>query len=114
MASQLVESINVAEGLKPGGVVVINSAKPPDSFKEFIKGKIATVDAQSIAIKNRLGTKTAPIVNTAILGGLVKASGIVKIESVIASIKERSPAKKEENAQAAQDAYNATVLEGGE
>jgi pyruvate ferredoxin oxidoreductase gamma subunit/2-oxoisovalerate ferredoxin oxidoreductase gamma subunit len=114
LAPQLVESIDVADGLKPDGIVVINSDKPPASFKEFVKGKIATVDARGIAIKNHLGTKTAPIVNTAILGGLVKASGLVKIESVIASIKERSPAKKEENAQAAEDAYNATQVEGGE
>jgi 2-oxoacid:acceptor oxidoreductase gamma subunit (pyruvate/2-ketoisovalerate family) len=108
LAPQLVQSIDVAEGLKDGGCVVINSDKPPESFKEFVKGKIATVDARNIAIKNGLGTKTAPIVNTAILGGLVKASEIVSIESVVASIMERSPAKKEQNAQAAKDAYNQT------
>jgi 2-oxoacid:acceptor oxidoreductase gamma subunit (pyruvate/2-ketoisovalerate family) len=110
LAPQLVQSINVEEGLKEDGVVVINSNKPPDAFKEYVKGRVATVDAREIAIKNGLGTKTAPIVNTAILGGLAKASGIVKIESIIASIKDRSPAKKEENAQAAKDAYERTII----
>ena len=100
----------MADGLKPGGVVIINSNKSPESFKEFVSGRIATVDATGIAINNNLGTKTAPIVNTAVLGGLSKVSGIVKIESVIASIKDRSPAKKEENAQAAQDAYENTII----
>jgi pyruvate ferredoxin oxidoreductase gamma subunit/2-oxoisovalerate ferredoxin oxidoreductase gamma subunit len=114
LAPQLVESIDVADGLKPNGIVVINSGKPPKVFKQWVKGRIATVNAREIAIKNGLGTKTAPIVNTAILGGLIKASGLVKIESVLASIRERSPSKKEENAQAAQDAYNATQIEGGE
>ena len=110
LAAQLVESINVAEGLKPNGVVVINSNKPPETFKQYIEGRVATVDARGIAIKNGLGTKTAPIVNTAILGGLAKVSGIVKLESIIESIKERSPSKKDENAQAAKDAYENTQL----
>jgi pyruvate ferredoxin oxidoreductase gamma subunit/2-oxoisovalerate ferredoxin oxidoreductase gamma subunit len=110
LAPQLVESIDVADGLKSHGIVIINSYKPPEAFKEFISGRIATVDARTIAIKNGLGTKTAPIVNTAILGGIAKASGIVKIESIVASIKDRSPAKKEQNAQAALDAYEATII----
>lgn len=110
LAPQLVQSINVAEGLKEHGVVIINSNKPPDAFKEYVEGCVAIVDAREIAIKNGLGTKTAPIVNTAILGGLAKASGIVKIESIIDSIKDRSPAKKAENAQAAMDAYENTII----
>ena len=110
LAAQLVESIDVADGLKPGGIVIINSNKSPETFKEFVKGQIATVDATGIAINNKLGTKTAPIVNTAILGGLAKVSNIVKIESILTSIKERSPSKKEENAKAAQDAFENTIL----
>ena len=110
LASQLVEAIPVDDGLKPNGIIIINSNKSPETFKKFVSGRIATVDARGIAIQNGLGTKAAPIVNTAILGGLVKASNLVKIESVVASIKERSPAKKEENARAAQQAYENTVL----
>jgi pyruvate ferredoxin oxidoreductase gamma subunit/2-oxoisovalerate ferredoxin oxidoreductase gamma subunit len=109
LAAQLVESINVAEGLKPEGVVVINSNKPPETFKKFIDGEIATVDATGIAINNKLGTRTAPIVNTAILGGLAKVSGIVSIDSITKSILVKSPAKKEENAQAAQEAFQKTI-----
>ncbi len=110
LAAQLVESINVAEGLKPGGIVIINSNKPPEFFKNYINGRVATVDATGIAINNNLGTRTAPIVNTAILGGLTKASSIVKIESILESIKDRSPSKKEENARAAQEAFEKTVI----
>jgi Pyruvate/2-oxoacid:ferredoxin oxidoreductase gamma subunit len=68
------------------------------------------VDATGIAINNKLGTRTAPIVNTAILGGLAKVSGIVKIDTILASIKDRSPSKKDENAQAAKDAFENTIL----
>ena len=111
LAAQLVESINVAEGLKPNGVVIINSSKPPKHFKQFIQGKIATVDATEIAINNRLGTRNAPIVNTAILGALARVSGIINIDSIVTSVRDKSPAKKEENAQAAREAYDKTILE---
>ena len=110
LAAQLVESINVSEGLKPGGVVIINSPKPPETFKRFVNGRIATVDATGIAIKNKLGTRTAPIVNTAILGGFAKVSGLVAIKTIVSSIKDLSPLKKEENAAAAQQAFDSTVF----
>lgn len=110
LAPQLVQAINVAEGLKPDGMVIINTNKSPEAFKDLINGKVATVDATAIAMNNGLGTKSAPIVNTAILGGLAKASGIVTIESIVESVKKISPAKKEENAKAAQEAYENTNL----
>ena len=51
-----------------------------------IEGKIATVDATAIAVKHGLGSREAPIVNTAILGAFAKTTGIVKIESLVESI----------------------------
>jgi len=40
-------------------------------------------------LKHRLGSSAAPIVNTAILGGFAKATGFVKIESIVEAIKKR-------------------------
>ena len=68
--------------------------------------KIATVDATGIAIRHTLGTKAAPIVNTAILGAFAKVTGLVKIESIVDSIKTKAPLKKDENAEAAVEAYD--------
>ncbi|MGB9637123.1 MAG: 2-oxoacid:acceptor oxidoreductase family protein, partial [Thermoplasmata archaeon] len=72
---------DVTAGLKEGGIVLINTPKPPSSFKDKIRAKVYTVDASAIAMKHRLGSKAAPIVNTAILGAFGYAAKIPKIES---------------------------------
>lgn len=110
--ASLLKTVNVTQGLKNGGVVLINTDKKPENIKG-VKGKIATVDATAIAVKHGLGSKEAPIVNTAILGAFARASGIVKLESIVQSILENAPAKKNENAKAAKEAYENVVL-GGE
>ena len=100
----LIDVINVVEGLKPGGIVVINSMKKPSEF-DFGDAKIFTVDATTIAVNNKLGSRTNPIVNTAILGAYSKAVGNVGIEAVKASVLENAPVKPEENVKAASDAF---------
>jgi Pyruvate/2-oxoacid:ferredoxin oxidoreductase gamma subunit len=68
--------------------------------------RVYTVDCSSIALRYGLGNKEAPIVNTTILGAVAKATGIVSIESVMASIREKIPHKSDQNASAAKDAYD--------
>lgn len=101
----LIEAVKVTEGLNPGGWIVLNSNKNPEDFKEFSSFRVATVDASSIAIKYHLGPKTAPIVNTAILGAFVKVTELVKLESIEEAMGEYVPANLEGNKKAAQDAY---------
>jgi len=109
----LIEQINITTGLKEGGTIVINSELPPSAYKEKLgkKFRIATVDASSIALKYRLGTRAQPIVNTSMCGAFAKATGLVSIESVIKSIMEEAPIKKEANAEAASEAYNLLKIE---
>ena len=107
----LLNAIDITEGLKEGGFIVINTKKKPEELNIKVNNsKIATVDATGIALKHRLGSSAAPIVNTAILGGFAKATGFVKIESIVEAIKKEVPIKPEENAQAAIDAYNSTIM----
>ncbi len=103
----LLKSIDVALGMKSEGIILINIDKKPETIKKEIQGdyKIATVDATGIAIRHTLGTKAAPIVNTAILGAFAKVTGLVKIESIVDSIKMKAPLKKDENAKAAVEAF---------
>ena len=110
--ASLLKAVDVTQGLKNGGMVLINTDKRPEQIKG-IKGRIVTVDATSIAVKHGLGSKEAPIVNTAILGAFSKATGIVKLESIVQSILESAPAKKKENAEAAKEAHEHVVV-GGE
>lgn len=103
--SVLIETVNISSGLKEGGWIVINTnASMEDSGLRKIY-KVATIDANSIAIKYRLGSRAAPIVNTAIVGAFAGATGLVGLEAVQEAIKELVPIKKEENAKAAAEAF---------
>jgi Pyruvate/2-oxoacid:ferredoxin oxidoreductase gamma subunit len=97
----------VTEGLKKGGFILINSGRHPDEFQHLGKDyRVFTVDANDIAIKHRLGSKAAPIVNTAILGAVPRIFDFVKLESILLSVRENVPVNPDENAAAAQEAYN--------
>ena len=106
----LPQMIDVTLGLKSGATILINSEKKPEDFNFGDAFNVVTVDASSIAVKHGLGSVTQPIVNTAILGAIAKVLKIVKIESVVDAIKEESPAKAEENAAAALEAFE--MVEG--
>jgi 2-oxoisovalerate ferredoxin oxidoreductase gamma subunit len=101
----LIGAMDVTSGLKQNGWIIINSHQPPEVFSQLKGFRTATVDATSIAIRNGLGSRTNPIVNTAILGAFSKVTGFVGIDSVALSIREEVPGKKNENAKAAREAY---------
>ena len=101
----LIEAIDVTDGLKDGGWIIINSDKKPAEFKFPSRFKVAAINATEIAVRNKLGTLAAPIVNTAIIGAVVKIMGLTKLESLVAAIREGIPIKREENIQAAREAY---------
>jgi len=101
----LVEAIDVTEGLKDGGVIIINSEKDPASFKFPAQFKVATVNATGIAVKHKLGTLASPIVNTAIVGAVVKILDLTKLEPLLQAIKEGVPTRPEDNMAAAKEAY---------
>jgi 2-oxoacid:acceptor oxidoreductase gamma subunit (pyruvate/2-ketoisovalerate family) len=101
----LVEAIDVTDGLKDGGYIIINSPKKPEEFKFPDKFRVFTIDATDIAVRHQLGTLAAPIVNTAIVGAVVKILKLTKLESLIEAIREGVPLKQEENVQAAIEAY---------
>lgn len=107
--SSLLKGIDVMEGLKQGGSVLINY---PDGKK--LEGmsprfRYFVIDATAVASSHGIGSLTAPIVNTAIMGGFAKMCDIVSLDAVLDGIRELAPAKKEENVAAAKDAYERTV-----
>lgn len=101
----LVEAIDVTEGLKDGGFIIINSPKKPEEFKFPARFKVFTVDATSIAVKHRLGTLAAPIVNTAITGAVIRILNLTRLDSLVEAIREGVPLKPEDNIKAAIEAY---------
>lgn len=103
------------DGFKRDGFVLINTKASPEELakKEAFRGmRIATVDAGGIAVRNRLGSKMSPIVNTAILGAFCKITGICSIDSICAAIKKGVPVKTDANAKAATEAFNEVRFEG--
>jgi len=107
----------VTAGLEPGGWLLVNSTQSPDKWKKLLPGyRVATVDASGIALRNGLGSSTAPIVNTAILGALARLPGMVGIEATLEAIEKSVPVKAEANADAARQAYEEMHpwTEGGE
>lgn len=102
----LVEQVPVTRGLTPNGIIVINSNKPPEDYKQTFEGyRVATVQASTIAFRHHLGSLQSPIVNTAILGAVAKVFGIVTLENLLKAIKEDVPVNAEDNAEAAKGAY---------
>ena len=104
----LLSILNVTSGLKPNGIVVINTRKQAKQLrKEFgITSSLAILDATSIA-KEILGL---PITNTTMLGALVRATGIVKLESLIEPLKHRFGRLAERNISAMKRAYEETLV----
>lgn len=105
----LLDVVDVTNGLKKDGVIIINTAKKPEEIG--VKGyRVATVDATSIALQLKLLVAGLPVLNTPMLGAFAKATGEVKLESVIEAIKEAWPgAAGEKNAKAAALAYERLI-----
>jgi len=101
--SDLATSVDIAYGIKPSGLILINSDKNDFHLKPEIR--VVTIDVTSIALKYKLGNPTAPIVNTAILGAFARISGEVSLNPLLETILEYAPAKPKENAMAAKEAY---------
>ncbi|WP_297063333.1 pyruvate/ketoisovalerate ferredoxin oxidoreductase subunit gamma [Thermococcus sp.] len=106
----LLDTVDVTAGLKDGGIVIVNTEKSKEEVLEKLKkkpAKLALVDATTIAL-DILGL---PITNTAILGAVAKATGIVDLKYVQEAIKETfSGTLGEKNAKAAEEAFNKTVV----
>jgi 2-oxoacid:acceptor oxidoreductase gamma subunit (pyruvate/2-ketoisovalerate family) len=101
----LVEAVDITVGLKPGGTIIINSDRGPGHFAFGDRFKVRTVDATAIAVKHRLGSLAAPIVNTAIVGAVVKILGLTKLESLTQAIRDGISIKPEDNVKAAEEAF---------
>lgn len=106
----LCESVNVTEGVPEDGTLIINSEKEANEYKEKLgfKGKVFTVDASGIAIKN-IGLNKP---NTPMLGALVKATGIMDFQKMLEDTKSKlekkfahKPEVIEGNVKAIEDAY---------
>lgn len=100
----LIGLVNVTDGLKPDGVLVVNTSRTAEEIRKALnyKGRLAMVDASAIAVRE-LGT---PITNTTMLGALIKATKVVKLASVAAPLEHRFGRIAPRNQKALQRAYD--------
>ena len=99
---------NVTSGLKDNGLVVVNTRKQAEQIrKEFgINQRIATVNATKIARE----ILRVPITNTTMVGAVVKATGVVKLDSLLEPLKQRFGRLAERNLEAMKRACDETVI----
>jgi 2-oxoacid:acceptor oxidoreductase gamma subunit (pyruvate/2-ketoisovalerate family) len=106
----LIEEDGVVDGLKPGGLIIINTPKPPAAYR-FPGMQVATADVTSLAVQ--VGLKPG-IVNSGIIGAFAKAGGLVAIETLTDAIKEEfKDINPKENAAAAELVYEKTMIGAG-
>lgn len=108
--STLLHVVDVTSGLKASGTLIINTARPIEEVAAEYENKwrLALIDATKIA-KELLGVN---IVNTTILGALLKASGVVKVDSLIEPLNDRFGRLAERNIEAMKKAFQETVIKG--
>lgn len=81
----LVSTINITEGLKKNGQVIINSNLSPQEMKKKLdfSGQLSTINANQIS-EEELG-KVFP--NTPMLGAVVKVTGLFPLEEFLNQIR---------------------------
>ena len=104
----LLRIVNVTTGLKGGGTIIMNTKRSlEDVAAQFDnKWKLAIIDATKIA-RELLGVN---IVNTTMLGTLLRATGVVKLESLSEPLKERFGRLAERNINAMKKAFDESKI----
>ena len=108
--AKLLQNVDVTKGLKPGGWILLNTAAPPPEIEAYKGFRLAWVDATQIAIDCNLGTRTHPIINTAMIGAFAKMFDKPPLEMISEAIKAEIAAQPDHNIQAAQKAYEQVSL----
>ena len=103
--ANLLEYVDVTKGLKREGWIVLNAVAPPENLQRFSGYRLAYVDATRIGLEHYLGTRTQPIINTAMLGALARVMGAPPMEMISEAIKLNISSNPSENVRAAQTAY---------
>lgn len=107
---KLLGSVDVTQGLKPGGTILFNSKEILEDLEPFTGFRLAFVDAAQIAMNNQLGTRTNPIVNTAMIGAFARVIDMPSMAAVEEAICHDIRVKTNLNVQAAQEAYEKVSL----
>lgn len=105
LEANLFEEVDVTEGLKQGGTLIVNSAAPPKAFKGLESYRAHTFDCGRVATACGLGKPATPVINTVMLGAFVGITGAVRMASAAEGIRRWVAVRTERNVKAATAAY---------
>ncbi len=97
----LIDETEILRELKPKGLILMNSHRGIDFFKNLRRFRIGLIDAGPIARSLGLGATF----NTAMLGAYARLTNLVTMKTLTETVKTMAPGKKEENVQAVKEAY---------
>jgi len=98
----IMKELDVLEGLKPGGTVLVNTDKSPEALELEGSFNLFSISAEDLARKI-LGR---PIMNTALLGAFAAVTGELSLEAVLKAVRSKFPGDLgEKNAQVVQESY---------
>ena len=104
----ILKEVDVFEGLKPGGMMLINTDKSPEALGVNKNFRLITFSAEELARKI-LGR---PIMNTALLGAFAAITGELSLEAVLRAVRSKFPGSLgEKNALVVEESYK-RLLEG--
>ena len=105
--SGLLSIVNVTSGLKERGALIINTKRSLQDVESELgnKWRFAVIDATKVA-QELLGV---PIVNTTMLGALIKVTRLVELESLLEPLRSRFGRLAERNIDAMKKALGGTT-----
>lgn len=112
--SSLIHKIDVIHGAKPGALILLNCKDQENQIPTETSFRVAGVDAVKIALKYGLGPKTAPIINTVIIGAFARLAGDLALSNLLEAIETGVPVNPKENMTAAEEAYQSVFRIAGE
>ena len=89
----LIETVPVLDGLKPDGLILINSDKPSEDLKLKTTATVETIPATEIALE----IVGRPIPNAVMIGAFCSITGLVSLEAVQEAIMAKFPGRVGEN-----------------
>ncbi|SPF51275.1 Pyruvate/ketoisovalerate oxidoreductases common subunit gamma (Includes: Pyruvate synthase subunit PorC; Ketoisovalerate oxidoreductase subunit VorC) [Syntrophobacter sp. SbD1] len=105
--------VNIAAGIQPDGIVLVNSTKSPDRIVLPSCLRVAVTDATRWAAKAGLIISGTVLSNTSILGGFAKATGLIGMESIEKALRSHFKGEAaERNVLGARLAFEGTVVSG--
>ncbi|MFO7963938.1 MAG: 2-oxoacid:acceptor oxidoreductase family protein [Desulfobacterales bacterium] len=113
MDRKLLKTVDVKAGLKPGGWILVNAPSIAECTPVFDGFRSAVVNAVEIAVHNGLGTRTHPMVNTAVIGAFAGLLEKPSLDDIAEAIREDIDVKTENNVKAAVEGFQRVQVHRG-